>query len=609
MAKMPLVVLLALFLFGCVVVIFFDWMKPSRGSSLCLSKHDIVGGYDQLYDEYFPRFYHTTGLLSLPFDDIVEPFEAWFAGEKNMSRIDYYYGMDKTIQRGDLGKHGILFKIVPMHAEMKPSDDTFTSCWYRAVPTWLPRAGQSVIPTNLSDFKFVSEEYHRGLLCLKYERKNKQYNKTNTYSLYISKHKPHKPLRYEMTGYDDMLASHYDHYVIDYVTFEPWMFNYTLFNLPEGSKCRKKAKKLHSRYLANPMAEYMHFSHHKDGELDSTYKEYKTIHYKKYTSPVEHEQRKHIFKHNLRYIRSKNRQNLKFKLTPNNFTDMTEDEVNQHRGLLHDKKDRMKPKHSGMLKFNELAEDSIPDELDWRDYGAVTRAHSQGLCGSCWTFSALGAVEGAHFLKTGKLVELSNQELIDCSWAAGNHGCRGGFQDRTLKWVKQNGVALKRDYGPYLAQEGFCHCGESENCTVAHIKGFVRVPKNNSEALKYALVTHGPIASSVNSDRKSFRFYSHGIYDDPECGKKTNHAILTVGYGTHKNISYWIIKNSWGQLWGDNGFIKIAMKNDRCGLTHGPLLAIKKDASVLEFPFKNLKRVPRQRVRSFTEEELTILPF
>ena len=161
--------------------------------------------------------------------------------------------------------------------------------------------------------------------------------------------------------------------------------------------------------------------------------------------------------------------------------------------------------------------------------------------------------------------------------------------------------------------------------------------KNNSDSLKFALATHGPIASSVNSDRKSFRFYSHGIYDDTECGestytfsptrdvnlnfffsksvaflltgKKTNHAILTVGYGTHNNISYWIIKNSWGKLWGDGGYIKIAMKSDRCGLTNGPLLAIKKDASIAEYPFKTLKKSPKQRVRNFSEEELTILPF
>ncbi|XP_068738415.1 cathepsin S-like [Montipora capricornis] len=611
MRKSLLAALSAVVTVGSLVVIFYDWLKFCQDSSLSLTKHDIVGDYDQLYDDYFPRFYHATGLLSLPFDDIVEPFEAWFAGEKNMSRIDYYYGMDKTIQRGDLGKHGILFKVVPMHSEMKPSDNDFISCWYKALPKWLPRAGQSVIPTNLSEFKFVSEEFHRGLPCLKYERKNKQYNKTNAYIFYISKHKPHKPLRYEMIGYDDMLTSHYDRYVIDYVTFEPWNFNKTLFSLPKNSKCDRKANKLHSHYLVNPMAEYMHFSHHKDRELDNAYKEYRTKQAKNYTSPAEHEQRKHIFKHNLRYIRSKNRQNLKYKLAPNSFTDMTEEEVNMHRGLLHDKNEHKAPKQPEVLKFNHsvLSLGLIPDDLDWRDYGAVTRVHSQGLCGSCWTFSAVGAVEGAHFLKTGNLVELSNQQLIDCSWPSGNHGCRGGFQDRTLKWVKRYGVAVKRDYGPYLAQEGFCHCGESENCTITHITGFVRVTKNNSDSLKFALATHGPIASSVNSDRKSFRFYSHGIYDDTECGKKTNHAILTVGYGTHNNISYWIIKNSWGKLWGDGGYIKIAMKSDRCGLTNGPLLAIKKDASIAEYPFKTLKKSPKQRVRNFSEEELTILPF
>ena len=83
-------------------------------------------------------------------------------------------------------------------------------------------------------FQFVSEEMHRGMPCLKYERKIKKFNKTNTYSFYISKIKPHRPLRYEMVGYDDMLTSHYDRYILDYVTFEPWKFNRSLFNLPKS---------------------------------------------------------------------------------------------------------------------------------------------------------------------------------------------------------------------------------------------------------------------------------------------------------------------------------------------------------------------------------------
>ena len=92
-------------------------------------------------------------------------------------------------------------------------------------------------------------------------------------------------------------------------------------------------------------------------------------------------------------------------------------------------------------------------------------------------------------------------------------------------------------------------------------------------------------------------------------GKKTNHAILTVGYGAYNNRSYWLVKNSWGHLWGDDGYIKIAMKNDRCGLTNGPLLAVKKDPTVAEYPLKTLNKVPRQSVEYFSEEDLTILPF
>ncbi|KAJ7387714.1 hypothetical protein OS493_001056 [Desmophyllum pertusum] len=277
---------------------------------------------------------------------------------------------------------------------------------------------------------------HRGMPCLKYERKNKCYNKSNTYSFFISKNKPHRPLRYEMMGYDDMLTSHYDHYVLDYISFEPWTFNRSLFGLPKNSSCDKKAKKLRSHYLANPMAEYVHFTHRKDRELDNTYKEYKAKHGKNYTSPTEHERRKHIFKHNLRYIRSKNRENLRYKLAPNKLADMTEEEMDLHRGLLKEKKSK-KPKKSKSetLTFNQstMHTDLVPDQLDWRDYGGVTRVHSQGLCGSCWTFSALGAVEGAYFLKTGELLELSNQQLIDCSWPRRESWVPRGFQDRNSK--------------------------------------------------------------------------------------------------------------------------------------------------------------------------------
>ena len=92
-------------------------------------------------------------------------------------------------------------------------------------------------------------------------------------------------------------------------------------------------------------------------------------------------------------------------------------------------------------------------------------------------------------------------------------------------------------------------------------------------------------------------------------GKKTNHAVLTVGYGADDNIPYWIIKNSWGHLWGDDGYIKIAMNHDRCGLTNGPLLAIKKDSSIAEFPLKTLNKVPRQSITFYSEEELSIIPF
>ncbi|KAK3743725.1 hypothetical protein QZH41_012399 [Actinostola sp. cb2023] len=218
-----------------------------------------------------------------------------------MSRIDYYYGMDKTIQRGDLGNQGEMFKIVPMHSDISPSDNDYISCWYKPLPKWLHSKGQTVVPTNLAQFTLTEIEAHRGQLCYKFERRNTQFNKTNTYILYATVHAPHRPLRYEMIGYDDMMTSHYDHYIIDYTTFEPWKLNTTIFNVPGKPICNKK-QPIKSTYMMNPMAEFMHFSHAKDMELEKSYHNYKTKHKKAYNSTVEHERRKHIYKHNLRLM-------------------------------------------------------------------------------------------------------------------------------------------------------------------------------------------------------------------------------------------------------------------------------------------------------------------
>ncbi|XP_028397683.1 counting factor associated protein D-like [Dendronephthya gigantea] len=569
-----------------------------------LKRYAIVGEFDPSYDKLFPRNYHATGLLTLPYDNIVEPFEAWYAGERNMSRIDYYYGMDKTIQRGDMDDHGLLFKIIPKHKDPAPSKTFFRSCWIRRVPSWDPIQGQSVIPTNLSEFKLQGVEIYKGQPCRKYVRKIVEYNKTNTYTLFVTDNEPHIPVKYEMFGYDDLLTSHYDHYILDYITFSPWAFNFSIFKIPADTWCGKKARKIKSRYFVNPMAEFVHFHHSQDQETEKHFKKFKKLHLKDYKHHHENERRKHIFKHNLRFINSRNRRNTAYTLSVNHLSDLTEEEMESHRGMLSDDENdeeegslNEKEKKRILNLMHDKHFDKLPKTLDWRDYGAVTPVSSQGLCGSCWTFSIAAPIEAHYFFQTGKMTEISKQQIMDCSWGSGNHGCRGGLPAKALAWAVRNGVATKKSYGPYLGQEAYCHCGQDENCTVIdNAKDFYRVRPNTVKTLKLALAKYGPISCSINADAKTLRFYSKGVYNDPENSKKrNNHAVVCIGYGIEDNKEpYWILKNTWGPLWGDNGYIKISQKGNIANIHGGQLLTIKKDNKIPDFPYQSLKKVKRR---------------
>jgi len=206
--------------------------------------------------------------------------------------------------------------------------------------------------------------------------------------------------------------------------------------------------------------------------------------------------------------------------------------------------------------------------MDWRLYGAVSSVKDQSVCGSCWSFGTVGTIEGALFLKTGKLTRLSQQALVDCSWGMGNNGCDGGEDFRVYQWmIKHGGIPTEESYGPYLGADGYCHL---ENATLtAPIKGYVNVTSGDIEALKVAIFRHGPISVAIDASHRSFSFYANGVYYEPECGSgedSLDHAVLAVGYGVLKGEPYWLVKNSWSTYWGNDGYVLMSQKDNNCGV-------------------------------------------
>lgn len=202
-------------------------------------------------------------------------------------------------------------------------------------------------------------------------------------------------------------------------------------------------------------------------------------------------------------------------------------------------------------------DESLPESVDWRAEGAVSEVKNQKMCGSCWAFSATGAVEGVNAIVTGKLVSLSEQQLVDCDTEL-DHGCHGGLMDRAFDYIiKNGGIDTEEDY-PYTAQDGVCDAPRAGRKVVT-IDGYEDVPQLDESALLRA-VARQPVAVAIEADQRAFQLYAGGVFDAP-CGATLNHGVLVVGYGTLNNgtadLPYWLVKNSWGGVWGDHGYIKL----------------------------------------------------
>lgn len=198
---------------------------------------------------------------------------------------------------------------------------------------------------------------------------------------------------------------------------------------------------------------------------------------------------------------------------------------------------------------------SPPESWDWRKRGVVTTVKNQGKCGSCWSFSAAGALEGAWAISTGQLYNFSEQQLMDCSRRYGNMACNGGLMDKAFEYAIDVGMCKLEDV-PYDAESEFC-TQSVKNCEkVASFSQCFKIPANNERLLREA-VYRGPVAVSIEADTKTFQFYKGGILDSSNCGTELDHGVLAVGYGEEDGKKYWIVKNSWGADWGESGYIRI----------------------------------------------------
>lgn len=205
---------------------------------------------------------------------------------------------------------------------------------------------------------------------------------------------------------------------------------------------------------------------------------------------------------------------------------------------------------------NEINNQTIPISVDWRDKNAVTPVKDQGQCGSCWSFSTTGSLEGIYAIQTDNLVSFSEQQLVDCDnfrHGGKDHGCNGGLMDNAFSWINKNGGLCTEESYPYI--------GETEKCQTmcdivpkSQIQSWVDVPSSDQALM--ASIAQQPVSIAIEADQIDFQLYKSGVLTS-NCGTTLDHGVLVVGYGTENGEDYYLVKNSWGTSWGDQGYIKL----------------------------------------------------
>jgi len=303
--------------------------------------------------------------------------------------------------------------------------------------------------------------------------------------------------------------------------------------------------------------------------MSDLFEQWKLAHGKTYTG-AEHAHRFESFQNNYLFIVNWNADTTQTSTVGlNEYADLNTAEFKALKGCIGMEKSNT----SGSVHSNEDIS-AVPASWNWNTQGAVTPIKNQGNCGSCWAFSSTGSLEGLNFLqgpKKGTLLSFSEQQLVDCSSSYGNQGCNGGLMDNAFEYTAAKGIEQESQY-PYTAVTGTCKYNAGNAIKVN--TGHTDVAKNNQVALLNAAAVQ-PISVAIEADQPVFQLYTSGVITSASCGTSLDHGVLVVGWGTSGSTPYWIVKNSWGASWGQQGFVWIGRSSSTstagiCGITSDP---------------------------------------
>lgn len=307
----------------------------------------------------------------------------------------------------------------------------------------------------------------------------------------------------------------------------------------------------------------------KPGPVSDAFEEFVRKYGRQYASKEEQQRRFSIFETNYAFVLAENAKGRPYRLAVNEFADQEREELRLSGRL------GLSAPAPGLLwaglphlGTHNYSGEELPAAVDWTTKGAVTNPKNQKKCGACWAFSTTGALEGAWAIAGGGLLQLSEQQLVDCAHG-GNHGCNGGAMDPAFRYLEAHSMCTEQGY-PYEAKEGTCReasCGAG-GIPRGAILGFRDVARDNEQALMEA-VAKQPVSVGIEADQLTFQLYSGGVLTK-KCDDKLDHGVLVVGYGIEDGVKYWKVKNSWGPGWGEHGFVRLergeSKEEGECGI-------------------------------------------